>query len=84
MYDLLAWRAWASNATREEVAEKLALQQDEIVRMREAVRVLAEELRGKCMDRAVNDHWAEELNDEVMNNPIAAAAVRKASDGKEA
>ena len=33
-FEILAWRAWSANATREEVAEKLALQKAEILRLR--------------------------------------------------
>jgi hypothetical protein len=46
--------------------------------LREAVKVLAKDLRSYIMDQAVGD-WAADISDEVACNPIAAAAVREAS-----
>ena len=49
--------------------------------LREAVKVLATEVVGNAKDRAVGKHWDAEINDAVWANPIAAAAVREASNG---
>ncbi len=49
-----------------------------IADLREAVRVLAASVRSNAKDRAVCPHWDEEVCTEVLANPIAAEAVRKA------
>jgi len=84
-YDLLAWKAWAANATTDEIAEMLAQKS-------EAVRVLANEC-GKAKaafpnhadvhSLAMNVNWpnVHAYNAaccETDRNPIAAEAVRKA------
>lgn len=67
------------------VAEALVKAQDRISELeaterelREALKVLAEELHSKALDRAVGKHWDAEINDAVWENPIAEAAVREA------
>lgn len=81
-YELLTWKAWAANATRDEIAEKLALQQAEIVRMREAVKVLAvgiAPLVGATDGDDICLTWDAAQNIRIaMSNPISAAAVREA------
>jgi hypothetical protein len=49
-----------------------------IMKLEEAVRVLAASVRSNANDRAVGKHWDEEVCDEVWANEIAAEAVRKA------
>ena len=83
-YDLLAWKAWAANATTDEIAEMLTQKS-------EAVLVLAEnacnfnrlwelERTGQKYsgDWLMADKHADESWREVWANPIAAEAVRKA------
>jgi len=82
-YEMLTWKAWAANATRDEVAEKLALQQDEIVRLRDAVKVLAaSEAKHAATNRDIHgvqsDSILDYCDEDVFYNPIAAAAVREA------
>ena len=72
-YDLLVWNAWARNATPAEIAEKLTQQQAEIVRLREAVKAL-----GDCIKATCKKHKMEVATLAILNNPIAAAAVREA------
>ena len=55
------------------------LQSEHIDGLREAVKVLATEVVGNALDRAVGKHWDAEIDDAVWDNPIAAAAVREAS-----
>lgn len=43
-YDLLAWNAWARNATPDEIAEKLTQQQAEVARLRSVCRISSERL----------------------------------------
>ena len=60
--------------------ESHAQQGQRIVELEDAVKVLATEVYGKALDRSVGDQWAEEIGGAVWANPIAAAAVREASN----
>lgn len=51
---------------------------DEVQQLREAVKVLAGDVVSTAMDKAVGD-WTEELEADVMANPIAAAAIMNAA-----
>lgn len=79
-YDKLAeWAKTMRDATNEiktRNARIAALEQTER-ELRAAVKVLGADLRSYIMDQAVGD-WTQDISDEVLANPIAAAAVREA------
>lgn len=75
---------WAGTGNPKDVGEVVAKMHARIKalesterELRDAVRVLATELRSYIMDQAVGD-WTRDISDEVNANPIAAAAVREA------
>ena len=49
-YDLLAWNAWARNATTDEIAEKLTQQQAEVARLRSVCRECINTMT-RCQER---------------------------------
>ena len=70
-YDLLAWKAWAANATTDEIAEML-------VQKSEAVRVLAIAADTPMAWKLRTCPECQKIRQDIENNPIAAEAVRKA------
>lgn len=65
------WCQW------EEASARIAALEATERELREAVKVLASDLRSYIEDQAVGD-WTRDISDEVNANPIAAAAVREA------
>ena len=74
--EVLAGRTWSGTHWHYPYIENMC---KEMRDLRAALKVLATELHGKALDRAVGKHWDAEINDAVWENPIAAAAVMEAS-----
>jgi len=78
--DEYGWDDWVLMNDHRIVGKLIRDKCQRIKDLEAGVDVLASNLRSYIMDQAVGD-WTRDISDEVNNNPIAAAAVRKASDG---
>ena len=59
-------------------AERISALESTERELREAVNVLATDLRSYIEDQAVGD-WRQNISEEVLDNPIASAAVMEAA-----